>query len=620
MSYSWHYRCGRVRLLAMFMVLASGLTPAHALAISYQGIEPAGDADEAAARLDERRVRVWTHFLPQSKIEPKADQRDVFASASATALAALLLKGDSSLGRSLFAKGEMRPFAAYGSSFSLLPLCTRRGDYDFAAVSVLRWLYQLQASGALLDAGEIQALLKKLLPAQGFAPQLTLDLGLCGKHEETENHILMTETSRYLTNQLWKSSGSTLAQHDNQRSGFDAWMLGYLQQFLVRHFAEYNSKPYQGASVAALQLLSSYAQTAEVALAADIVLDYLDAVMAVQSQGLRRFSPFRRQEKYSGTVLAYAGDAEAARLSVMVGNYDYLRELHWQLPYGHDFALAASVARHRVQPLIADLLTRRERTPTLDVLRHDNLEILARSTNYLISAGGHYDAHFKFGSKEQHGWARPTVLLPAAEASNSLENMLRFTGANNRKERQNICVDYGFACGINLQIPEAMIACAVHEQGFSFFDFTMASCPYDYGYYVALWQSPCTSKACRRLGKNYGFFEVRDASEVSFADFKGQVLAFNQDRTFAFEGRSIYTKSDGVRLGFAMNPDPGQAAVFARAGRSWSRAYASWPLARGDILNSLAPGVISVRNPWLGQKLILDFSHIGLPQRHLVPD
>ena len=54
---------------------------------------------------------------------------------------------------------------------------------------------------------------------------------------ETENHVLMVNISKYLTNQL--------KGVDNSKNGFDLWMREHMDIFLDEFFDEYNSRPYQ---------------------------------------------------------------------------------------------------------------------------------------------------------------------------------------------------------------------------------------------------------------------------------------------------------------------------------------------------------------------------------------
>jgi len=117
---------------------------------------------------------------------------------------------------------------------------------------------------------------------------------------ETENHILMMHTTRYLTNQLLFQRDRDIA-HDNRRNGWDGvpscldLVLSLLRNILRGDFSEYNAKNYQEETRWALLNLCSYAYDLEVRLAARMVLDYVSAHIAVSTNDLRRMVPFRRR-------------------------------------------------------------------------------------------------------------------------------------------------------------------------------------------------------------------------------------------------------------------------------------------------------------------------------------
>src|SRR4051794_22910814 len=112
---------------------------------------------------------------------------------------------------------------------------------------------------------------------------------------ETENHILMIETARYLTNQLlFQQEVANAAaegrapehdQYDNNRNGggqdgkppLVVFILGMLQNILTSDFTEYNARPYQDYSMVAVMNLAAYAYDDRVKLAARMVLDYISA-------------------------------------------------------------------------------------------------------------------------------------------------------------------------------------------------------------------------------------------------------------------------------------------------------------------------------------------------------
>lgn len=245
---------------------------------------------------------------------------------------------------------------------------------------------------------------------------------------ETENHILMIHTARYLTNQLLYQRDQDDA-HDNRRNGSDDaptcmnLMLMLLRNILRDDFSEYNAKSYQNESRAALLNLCSYAYDHEVRLAARMALDYVSAHMAVSSNDLRRLVPFRRlnDDKNSAQVdgflhlglleTTFGADPMAAHFAVLAGNtraYQAprpgVRPQAWSIKSdgtdGHE-GLNDALSDYRLPPSVHDLFVtdlhrrffqRLHRMPLDDEevtgRNCDNHEIFAGSPSYLISAGG----------------------------------------------------------------------------------------------------------------------------------------------------------------------------------------------------------------------------------------
>jgi len=147
--------------------------------------------------------------------------------------------------------------------------CGRTGDYDVLLKGYIR-LYD--GFGDYLDP-DVRYRIVQLLDKRG--PFDETDEHVCnGKVPESENHLWMIETSRYLTNQIQDpTTGRTIS--DNARNGMDAYMLTSLQNVLKGDFIEYNSRPYERYTVDAIENLYDYAQNANVKTAARMVLDYL---------------------------------------------------------------------------------------------------------------------------------------------------------------------------------------------------------------------------------------------------------------------------------------------------------------------------------------------------------
>jgi hypothetical protein len=272
---------------------------------------------------------------------------------------------------------------------------------------------------------------------------------------ETENHVLMIATARYLTNQLLypRFLGQTI-DFDNRRNGnADDSVPTCMEQvlYLLRNklrddFAEYNAKPYQEETRWALLNLFSYAYDAEVRLAAGMVLDYVSAHIAVSSCDLRRMVPFRRRNEeinwgadsadlgFMDVSLldAHGADPMAAHFALHSGNtraYQLpdnrmwpgdstgARPWPWAIaPLGASNFFLEAFCDHRLAPSVHDLFVndlhrrffqRFHRKSMLDEpggqRNCDNMEIYAGSPSYLISAGGR-PAIWVIPGKMGHGY------------------------------------------------------------------------------------------------------------------------------------------------------------------------------------------------------------------------
>jgi hypothetical protein len=78
--------------------------------------------------------------------------------------------------------------------------CHHKGDYDRTLRGLMPNIY---THSDALDPDTKKRVLHDLLTESGGAENVRLNVSICGiELTETENHVMMTESSRYLTNQL----------------------------------------------------------------------------------------------------------------------------------------------------------------------------------------------------------------------------------------------------------------------------------------------------------------------------------------------------------------------------------------------------------------------------------
>jgi hypothetical protein len=172
---------------------------------------------------------------------------------------------------------------AVGGLLGGAAVCSRSGEYDFALTHLIPIAYEFKA---VLTGDVYHKIVNEFLNQTGGRDQVIAGVSRCGLTVvETENHVMMTEAARFLTNPLRLAQAEqdfppgsnelldAMKRFDNSENGLEDWMLQHLQEFLKNDFHEYNARPYERYTVKALQNLANYA-SGRVAIAATNVLDY----------------------------------------------------------------------------------------------------------------------------------------------------------------------------------------------------------------------------------------------------------------------------------------------------------------------------------------------------------
>ena len=311
--------------------------------------------------------------------------------------------------------------------------------------------------------------------------------------DETENHLLMQNTSRYLKNKLMMAE---LARAGN-REAFDTvadlnddvreWLLERMQRIAEEDFLEYNAKPYARLSHFSLLNLIDYAcdvrwnydlaglqrgadapcddKDKAVVTAAAALFDLSAAKAAVGSLEGRRLIPFRRrsevnQQFYDGrplTELVAGADTMIAALQMWTGN-DIFAPGGKAQPATFGQLSFYSTSRYRPDPMILDIAIDKS-TPRAQQYRHFGREAYVSGNGWLLTAGGDDEgrpagANLPLGIKiyigapaTDYGVGVPTTLMTRApiviengqpRPRNRVRDFLRFDGKD---------VDFGFDDG-----------------------------------------------------------------------------------------------------------------------------------------------------------------------------
>ncbi len=330
------------------------------------------------------------------------------------------------------------------------------GKYDFALKGLMTIAHRYRGR---LSEEDVRFILSDLVPPQiaGGHPQsvefvevsfLNIDL------PETENHLLMTEGSRYLINQLHREFSPDDPRFDNVGNGLTGWLLGYLQTIAKHDFMEVNARPYARLSMHAVLNLYEFADDPLVRTAAQNVLDYTMVKYAVSSSRGRRVAPYRRlqprinhQDNRSNWLYDSAGEQISGYFLACTGLTDE-RGAPAVFPASLDYTgMIGGTSSYRAPPAayaialtdVAPALHRFHQGTRPRVLRSPDvaqpaLEIYFRSPSFLISAGGMFlnsgYGNDEYGQPIKPAWrdsarAQATTLIPA-RANVRFHDLLRF--------------------------------------------------------------------------------------------------------------------------------------------------------------------------------------------------
>lgn len=190
----------------------------------------------------------------------------------------------------------IRQLTAWGISGSSWVL-NRNGDYDFTISILIDILWYFGDQPDLLYPESKNYLLNVLLTEDGNKFRYTAPRTL-GLVRETENHILMTEGSRYLKNRWIMQHSNSDSRYDNVHNGMEKKLIDFLEVMRTNGLYEFNSIPYIGYTITALLNLEAFGSEMVSGKARD-VLDYMNWSYALGTYRLRHFPPMRRRYEKS---------------------------------------------------------------------------------------------------------------------------------------------------------------------------------------------------------------------------------------------------------------------------------------------------------------------------------
>lgn len=275
-----------------------------------------------------------------------------------------------------------RPWGVCGSSWALNP----KGDYDFTITVYTTMLWLFGGNTNLIYPETEQHLLNVLLTADGskFSYSAPRTLGLFG---ETENHMLMTEGSRYLKNRWLTTHGDKAAYFDNDKNGMQAKLLELLNEIRSAGLYEFNSNPYDAYTITALLNLEAFGSDT-ISNSARDALDYINFDYALGSYRLRHFPPFRRLYR-KASFTALTTDYQSCFMKAWL-SYSGIQHFDRLLGHGQIHFMMGACMPYRPPDMVVETLFNKN-NGYLVRLGHgpdSSPEIYSAGKGFLISAGG----------------------------------------------------------------------------------------------------------------------------------------------------------------------------------------------------------------------------------------
>jgi len=262
----------------------------------------------------------------------------------------------------------------------------KKGDYDFAISPLTTILYLFGDQPDVLYPKSKDYLLNVLLTEQGNKFRYTAPNTL-GLIPETENHLLMTEGSKYLKNRWINIHGNADSFYNNETNGLENELLQLLTKLKTKGLYEFNSIPYAAYTIGALLNLEAFGSD-KIKNEARAVLDYINWTFALGSFQFNHYPPMRRRYEKVG-IQGLKSDYHAAFINTWVSfaplpnfksNADN-NELHAVIPACLPYRLADQVVEmlfNKGDGYYVQLGHGKGSTP----------EIYSAGKHFLISAGG----------------------------------------------------------------------------------------------------------------------------------------------------------------------------------------------------------------------------------------
>jgi hypothetical protein len=358
---------------------------------------------------------------------------------------------------------------------------------------------------------------------------------------ESENHLILANSSLYLTNEiLFDSTGD--AKYDNLTNGVHIWLLNYLKNIIKKGLYESNSKPYSSWTIRGLQNLYSYSNNKEIKVATKILLDQLFFKFVVQSKNGHLIVPFRRREDHLVDIIRM--NDEYATWFLAFTGYIPDSEIDWE-SVNHDemFILTTQIQDYRPPSEFIELALSNK--ILWSKCKYTNTEISYREKNFALFSGGHEDNVWYVIPHPEDGTVRETCLF-LNDNSTKVSQLIRFEKTGGFWwTKNNTGVYKNFACGANIILPNNFYikkSTILHLTKFDFIE--TQDC------YIVIRSLNNPVNLTNSL-KNVACLEVVDKNEFnSFEDFYTKVIELNQTTKLTLSSESTYNSVRGYTINF----------------------------------------------------------------------
>lgn len=425
-----------------------------------------------------------------------------------------------------------------GTEFKILGF-GKDGDYDFSLVGLTliakKWKNNLSEKAYtnlvnnLLTQKE-----NNLLPEKWFLKLIP----------ESENHLILSNSSLYLTNEiLFESTGDS--KYNNLTNGVHIWLVNYLKNCIKNGLYEYNSKPYSNWTIRGLQNLYSYSTNNDIKKISKILLDQLFFKYAIQSKEGHLIVPFRRRKDHLVNYIRQNDEFATWLLAFTDLIPEQENEIFNDINHDIVFVLTTKIQDYRPPQEFIDIITNQNQKSYWSKCKHTNLEISYKERNFALFSGGFEDNLLYLISTQNDGIVRETCLF-INNKSTKISELIRFEPTQGFWwNKNNTGVYKNFACGPNLIIPSSFYIKKSVVLNLITYNFIETD---DCYIVTRTLKNPVNLTDSL---KNVGNFEIVNKSEFnSFDDFYNKIIEINQETKLTLNGICTYNSARGYKITF----------------------------------------------------------------------